>query len=157
MRVPLLCLLLLAPVSLTACNCGDSGLCRSAPSEGNATGYAPTARYAPGTETRVKLEVALIGLNDSESLSMGTGSAEARSEGPNVLALFDGGRVKVTWDGVPFKKDNAYVTVKVAPDARPTGTQLDQSYSTTMQTYLYKTARTTQSAGSVTMGILVSP
>ena len=157
MRVPLLCLLLLAPVSLTACNCGDSGLCRSAPSEGNATGYAPTARYAPGTETRVKLEVALIGLNDSESLSMGTGSAEARLAGPDVLALFDGGRVKVTWDGVPFKKDNAYVTVKVAPDARPTGTQLDQSYSTTMQTYLYKTARTTQSAGSVTLRILVGP
>ncbi|WP_157452032.1 hypothetical protein [Deinococcus aquatilis] len=155
-RLALVALLLFAPLVLSAYgNCADSGLCRITPAKGTATAYSPTASDVLGTSTRVPLEINLISLPKSARLKLGTGNAEAKASGPLVLAVFDSGRVRVSWDGVPFEPREGFLTVTVAPDATLTGHDPFNSYSTTMQTYI-QSVTAVQRAGSVTHGILVN-
>ncbi|MFB9995477.1 hypothetical protein ACFFLM_26450 [Deinococcus oregonensis] len=155
-RLALAALLFFAPLVFSACgNCADAGLCRIAPEEGTTTAYSPTASYVPGTSTRVPLEVDLIDLPESARLKLGTGNAGAKATGPLVLAVFDSGRARVSWDGMPFAPREGFLTVTVAPDATLTGHDPFNSYSTTMQTYI-QSVTAAQRAGSVTHGILVN-
>lgn len=150
-----LLLLGLAPVFSSCNNCVDAGLCRVAPRGGAATAFSPTASYAPGT-TWVKLEVQPINIAPGSRLVLGTTHPVAKALGSLVIATFDGGRVRVTWDGRPFTEDSAYIAVMVAGDARVTRHDPARSYSTTMQTYIQQAGSTTRRAGSVTHGILVN-
>lgn len=151
---------------LTGCGaCANAGLCKFAPDEETvAADYEGTLILHPGETRRVKLELTRYGgstspIPEGQTFRFDTSQPSARALGQNTLYLWADNQVKVTWDGVPFTKDNAYVTVSATAAARqpqPNDPNNGSTGVTMNYAYIQATDAQTSRVGSLRMFINIA-